>query len=360
MSTDTYIFSVGELSKKIVHGVEKQVYPVAAYDNIRMGVGLKPCGEDISNFFGPVSPRLVIASYRGMKIAELVREFGKGTLMACYFAGNRDEQIPSFFRDIAKTAENIIGKPARERILETVPEDVGSILENLNSHNILFDDSEIEDEIKRGTLKVTPKLQKYVDELERTRELHEKERYGRLVDPKDALTDVLNIPIVGKYTEILLDAYNQHVDQDTKIGIKYRGPNGFLNYIIAKSNTDPEIEIAIMGGLCDVGIGGFRDIGILELPKPALRIGLQYGGKDTEFQPKVPNAYSRILYKLHILKPDEPTENDKFPLLGREYGATIYPSGSFFDGEITMEVSDKRLTELAESISKTIAKGRLE
>jgi len=83
------IFAQGETNEKVVDGNRRLAYPLAGDNDLSMGVGL---GFDNGQavFWGLAQPKKVIASYRGMKIAELVEEFGHGTLAACWYTGNRD------------------------------------------------------------------------------------------------------------------------------------------------------------------------------------------------------------------------------------------------------------------------------
>jgi hypothetical protein len=177
------VFAKGELGEKVVNGKIKLAYPIACFDDhplyycCSMGTGLS-YEDGRAEFWGLIGPKRVIASYRGMKIAELVKEFGHGTLAACWYAGNRYFHPSDSERKYVIEIEAKIGKRVRERILEMVPENFDEIITMLQEKGLYdIDCFEIEQEIKEGRLKPTPKIQAYLDDYHRRADDLRK-RYG--------------------------------------------------------------------------------------------------------------------------------------------------------------------------------------
>ncbi|MBU4086455.1 MAG: hypothetical protein KKB21_02650, partial [Nanoarchaeota archaeon] len=139
-------FARGEQGEKVVDGETKLATPIACDGGMSMGVGLSYNGSAV--FWGLASPKKIITSYRGMKIAEQVREFGHGTLAACWYAGSRD--VHDSDKRYVEEIEAKIGRPTRERILEMVPEDFDGMLDLLQKKDIHFAGWEIDEEVKNG------------------------------------------------------------------------------------------------------------------------------------------------------------------------------------------------------------------
>lgn len=336
------VFAKGELGEKVIDGERKLAFPIACDDGLSMGTGLA-YEDGRATFWGLASPKKVISSYRGMKIAELVEEFWHGTLAACWYSGNRDVH-PSDQKYVDEI-EAKIGKPARERILGMVPENFDDVLTMLQEKDIHFAGWEIEQEVKDGVLRVTPKLQTYLDDFHRKQDLAKQEEYGRIITPEEAQATIGDVPFIGDVGRWFLEAYNQHVDPNTRIAVRYRDFGIFEDYVIAKSKEDGRVEVTIKGGMMDPIIMG---------PQPTLKIGLQYDGHDAEFQPTVPEKPSGLLYRLGLKKAEEPKMSEKFPLLERRYGATVSPAGRIKDPTVQVDVQDRRLEGLANQLYQSI------
>jgi len=307
-----------------------------------MGTGL--LGEDgRAIFWGLASPKKVISSFRGMKVAELVEEFGHGTLAACWYSGNRNVH-PNEQKYIDEI-EAKIGRPARENILGMVPENFDEVLSVLQEKGADFAGWEIEEEVKSGVLKVTPKLQTYLDDFHRKQDLARQEKYGRIITPEEAQATIRDDSFIGNIGGWFLGAFNQHVDPNTRIAVRYRDFGIFGDHIIAKSKDDERVEVTIKGGMMDTIIMGIH---------PTLEIGLQYDGDDVEFQPRVPEKPSGLLYRLRLRKAKEPKMSEKFPLLERQYGATLSPDGRMKDPTVLVDVQDRRLERLANQLYQSI------
>jgi len=148
----------GETSEKIINGEKRIVTPITYIESTpfgdEMGVGLNFKNEDKSykSLWGLIAPVGILASYRGMKIAELVPEFKDWTLCDCWYAGNRDEYLGIGDKEKVLRIEELIGKEARKRILEQIPEDLDAVIRDMERNNMPFDVSELLAEAIRGTI----------------------------------------------------------------------------------------------------------------------------------------------------------------------------------------------------------------
>ena len=161
-------FARGAFGEKVVDGFKIKVQPSAVYDGTSMGIALRQkCGH--GQFWGVFIPRLVLATYRGMKIAEKVEKFEDGTLCACWYAGKRKSN--SGEQDYVDEIEAKIGKEGRERILYTIPPNFEDMLTKLSDNRVDIAGWEIEDEVKEGVLAATPRVQAFLDAYHRKVEL---------------------------------------------------------------------------------------------------------------------------------------------------------------------------------------------
>jgi len=157
-------FARGAWGKKVVDNLQVTVQPSAMYDGTSMGIALRQkCGH--GQFWGLFAPRAVLATYRGMKIAEQVEKFEDGTLCACWYSGKR--KINPGEEHYINEIEAKIGKAEREKILYTIPTNFEEMLTKLSRKVIDIAGWEIEDEIKDGVLTATPKIQAFLDEYHR-------------------------------------------------------------------------------------------------------------------------------------------------------------------------------------------------
>lgn len=160
----------GKESEKIVHGKKVMTTPYMGTDSdsehCQMGVGLLYGGK--KDFFtehvlSASSVRNLAASYRGMKIAELVPEFGRDTLTACWYAGQRDIHLFEDEREryISKV-EKIIGAEKRKQILEAPLPSFDKTIQTLQERGIDIDVDSLLEEIEYGTLETTPVVEEVV------------------------------------------------------------------------------------------------------------------------------------------------------------------------------------------------------
>ena len=357
------VFAKGELGEKIVdkhirtpqisHTEETRrwAYPIAGYNEAHsIGIGLAyESGDSIFHGYSHPGYRLVITSYRAMKILELVREFRyeKDTLDACWYLGHREIPNCRSWDSAGPNPDNILaemGDSARQRILNMVPENLDDIVTMLQGNDIDFDGWEIEEEVKNGVIRVSPKIQSYLDGYQRKCELNEElnnnAEFGKLIPVEHAEAAIRNTPYTGDFGKWFLQAYNQHVDPNTRIAIRHhlRGLHCVdSNYIIGKSKTDKIIEITINGGVSFNYMIG---------PSADLEIALTYDGNDVKFQPRVPNN-------------PKYTVRDSLSL-EMKYGAVIrayQEKGEFkvrVGSQSSLSIPDKRVEELANEVYQSI------
>jgi len=335
------IFAEGEWEEREIKGKRRLAYPIAYDYGSFMGTGLVYGYRKIE--LALATPKMVIASWRGMKTAELVKEFGDNTLIACWHAGNR--HVSPEHQKYIDEIEAKIGKYARERILETVPEDLEDILAMLQERGIYSDGWEIEEEIRNGTLKATPKIQSYLDDFYREQELLKQEEYGRIITPEEAEAAIADSPFAGDVGKQFLTAYNRHINPATEIAVRHRDSGIREDYIIAKSREDEKVEVTIRGGVIYLPVTELQ---------PILEIGLQYGGNDVEFQPRTPQEPPQLYHIFGLNKTKGQKMSEKFPLLKREYGAIVFPTGDTENPTIQIQVRDKRLEELANQLYQSV------
>lgn len=156
----------GQESTKKVDGKDKKVIPFAGTgrdgESSSMGVGLIYPEEQSSSIWGLFMPRDIVASYRGMKIAEEVPQFGHGTLAACWYAGNRSVSFSDkkYIDDI----EGMIGAENRQRIIQAPLPSFDDAVRLMQEKGIDFDAYPFLTEIEQGNLSMTPVLEQAVND----------------------------------------------------------------------------------------------------------------------------------------------------------------------------------------------------
>ncbi len=156
----------GQESTKNVDGKEKKVIPFAGTDRdgefSQMGVGLIYPNEKSGSVWGLVCPRDIVASYRGMKIAEEVPQFGHGTLAACWYAGKRDvhNSDQKYIDDI----NEMIGADKRQEIIRAPLPSFDDAIRLMQEKDIDFDAGYFLKEIEQGSLSITPVLEQVIND----------------------------------------------------------------------------------------------------------------------------------------------------------------------------------------------------
>jgi len=172
--------------------------PVAYFSGNCNGIGLEPKRSGSLYFFAEhhpdrpnpstAPPIKVIATYRGMKIAEMIKLFDDETLLDSWYAGNRNlcfagvGPSPRYPQSVEKI-EELTGKNARESILTVVPDNIDEILKKSDTY--WFDGAEIAEEVELGTLKETQAVRSFLDDYYNFQRYYHK--------PVDVLEIITNI-----------------------------------------------------------------------------------------------------------------------------------------------------------------------
>ncbi len=160
----------GEESTKNLHGRNRKVTLFAGTDKDgeypSMGVGLLytnagdgPKGD----IWGLVTPHDVVASYRGMKIAEAVPKFSLGTLAACWYAGQN--RVHSSDERYVTEIETMIGADRRAAILNAPLPNFDDAIALMRERGINFDVDPFLEEAEKGNLTLTPPLEEAVQDF---------------------------------------------------------------------------------------------------------------------------------------------------------------------------------------------------
>ncbi len=135
----------------------------------QMGVGvvvLNPKTNQASRgwIWGLLGPKNLIASYRGMKILELISRIEHGTLADCWYAGLRKPH--SSDQERVDRIVSLIGRQEHARIMEIIPPDLEDAVRLLREKEIHLPNFQFTQEIEAGTLQLTPFLEEIGVELE--------------------------------------------------------------------------------------------------------------------------------------------------------------------------------------------------
>ncbi len=156
----------GQESTKNVEGQNRKVVPFAGTDRdgefSQMGVGLIYPVEQSASIWGLVMPHDIVASYRGMKIAEEVPTFGHGTLAACWYAGHRD--VHSSEQRYIDDIVGMIGADKRQQIISAPLPSFDEAIQVMMEKGIDFDVYPFLTELDQGNLTMTPVLEKAVND----------------------------------------------------------------------------------------------------------------------------------------------------------------------------------------------------
>lgn len=142
-------------------GITKAV-PFAGTDGDSMGVGLLYPEKQSYSLWGLTMPHDIVASYRGMMIAQEVPQFGFRTLCSCWYAGEKDRG-PSDKQYIDEI-KGMIGRYKLQQILAAPLPSFDKAIRTMQEHNINFDVPPFLLEIKQGSLTMTPTLEKVIND----------------------------------------------------------------------------------------------------------------------------------------------------------------------------------------------------
>ncbi|MBI5228035.1 hypothetical protein HY988_05590 [Candidatus Micrarchaeota archaeon] len=273
------VFAKAPASEKIVNGEKRLVSPFAACVRgplgPEMGIGLTNQKEGKDQFFGFLSPRLVLTSWRGMRIAQLVGEFQDSTLSACYNAAKKEAQ-PS--DPSVQTIEALIGRRARNNVL-TMPvpaDEIDNMLRLLMENDHISGGHELESELqrgrffKKGTIPRTARVMAYLEEYHRLVEREKEEEPGKFVTPSEGRTRIFESLLMGgNVLEWFLSAFDSVIDPRTQIAIVQNTMDGLGGtnqcFIVAQSKQTPDLYIVINAGTFDnfLQIGGRLRLGVI-------------------------------------------------------------------------------------------------
>lgn len=163
------ILSQGKKATKIVGDKEQTAIPFVGTDSksewAQMGVGvILPDRKSLSHW-GLALPRLLIQSWRAMKILEEIPEIHNDTLSACWYAAKKDPH--SSEKNYLPKLENLLGRMGtvrlaflRRKVLGSVPdeEELEKMLALIEEKKIEIATWELEEEINQGRLKESPRI----------------------------------------------------------------------------------------------------------------------------------------------------------------------------------------------------------
>lgn len=162
------ILYTGEKGRKKVYEAEFKgksliAVPFCGLDNdsefAQMGVGLllfnPKTEENMGSFFwGMLKPRDLVASYRGMKILELLTEIRFDTLCEAWHTGART--VRSIDQEMVNKITAQIGQDTHTALLREPLPNFQEALMVLTNHGIKVATYAFEDEIRAGTMELTP------------------------------------------------------------------------------------------------------------------------------------------------------------------------------------------------------------
>jgi hypothetical protein len=146
-----------------------------------MGIGLLQDSDAGAHgaVWGLVIPKSLMTSYRGMKVAEELKEFSNGALCECWYAGSRSvSESGKYYVD---SIEAKIGRKKREEILKMVPPNLDQILISMKEKNIDFDVPELKYEMRKGRIRSTPVIKGVIDDYNRSLEKYRNEAWYKKI-----------------------------------------------------------------------------------------------------------------------------------------------------------------------------------
>lgn len=165
-------------SEKMVNGYRKKIVPFVGENEGSMGVGFLISGEGTGYLKGPIFPRLLLKSWRAMKLLENIWMIENGTLYHCWEAGSKDAGEES----LNKLARQFISREkfdeTRNEILLSAPsaEELDSMIIAFKGVNITDCGWELEEEAKEGRIKLTPAVQSVIEEVQKRQEKNIREQ----------------------------------------------------------------------------------------------------------------------------------------------------------------------------------------
>src|SRR3989344_8938158 len=165
-------------SEKMVNGYRKKIVPCVGENEGSMGVGFLISGEGTGYLKGPIFPRLLLKSWRAMKLLENIWMIENGTLYHCWEAGSKHADE----RSLNDLARQFISREkfdeTRNEILLSAPsaEELDSMIIAFKGVNITDCGWELEEEAKEGRIKLPPAVQSVIEEVQKRQEKNIREQ----------------------------------------------------------------------------------------------------------------------------------------------------------------------------------------
>ncbi len=158
----------GQQSGKIVEGKKTIVVPFFGDNSGSFGVGFLVSGQPWAYLNGPVFPKAIIQSWRGMKIFEKLDRIERETLHYCWQAGSEDAEE----KYLKKLAEQFHGREIFDKIREEIflvgpsLEELDSVIQSLRngSVDLSYSGGELEREAEKGRIPLTEEVQRIIYE----------------------------------------------------------------------------------------------------------------------------------------------------------------------------------------------------
>ena len=171
-------------SEKFVSGRLEKVVPFMGADRegefAQMGIGLITADSERAMFWGLGFPRLVIQSWRGVRVLGHIKLVDSGTLCACWYAGAREVNggDERYLEDLAGKLGGMEKLQAiRNEALASAPtaEELGAMITTLREKGVDVDSRELEEEAQAGHITMTPLIETLVREAKERRQEYERQ-----------------------------------------------------------------------------------------------------------------------------------------------------------------------------------------
>lgn len=152
-----YIFAFGDEKERTVKGIREVLTPAGYIAEHKIGIVLLDVHGRGYDVFKDRDDRGLMSTYRGMQIANLIRNFSchPADLFSCLVVGKRgqDGPVPEHYARALKRVEALIGADERARILEMVPDNLEEVILTCETNGFVIDPNEIYEEVQRGRIR---------------------------------------------------------------------------------------------------------------------------------------------------------------------------------------------------------------
>lgn len=195
------IVAKGRQSTKIVDGQEREVVPFTGADRegelASFGVGFYFTDKSGGSIWGALMPRLLINSWRAMKLLEHLPQIGHGTLCACWHAAGESvhDSNRHYLDELARQFDSPeVFEATRSVVLASVPtaEELDRMLATVRDNSIDVSVHELTKLIEQGKLPHNPIVDELVrEDEERQREHREHQTFVEAPMPSTESLSVL-------------------------------------------------------------------------------------------------------------------------------------------------------------------------